>query len=40
MGSDPEMNLVVGRASVEALVEIGLLDGVLRVVPTTIRPAS
>jgi len=39
-GSDSGKSLVIGRVSVESLASIGLLDGVLRVVPTTISPAS
>ena len=37
-GSNETTDVVVGHASPEQLIDIGLLDGILRVVPASMRP--
>ena len=40
LGSDSTGTFILGRISVDDLVELGLSDGVLRVVPTTMKAAD
>ena len=40
LGSDSTGAFILGRISVDDLIRLGLSDGVLRVVPTTMRPAD
>jgi len=40
IGSDSTGSFILGRVSVDDLIGLGLSDGVLRVVPTTMKPAE
>ena len=40
IGSDSTGSFILGRVSVDDLIGLGLSDGVLRVVPTTMKPAD